>query len=115
MPDSAIDQLLKDHKMIRKVLSELEPGAARFRDKLKTLRRIVLAHAWFEDEFLLPALKAQPAVFRPFWDEISQEHQDIAKLLELVAGTKGQNMPGYVLTLRSLLATHFAKEEDALF
>lgn len=113
--DDAVDQLLKDHKMIRKALGEFEAGHPRFAARLETLRRIVLAHAWFEDEFLLPALKARPEVFRPFWQEISQEHTDIAQLLALLKGSEKSENHAHVLTLRGLLASHFSKEEDALF
>lgn len=114
--DNAVDQLLKDHKMVRKILEGWEPGAPRFAELTRTLRRTVLAHAWFEDQFLLPALKTKPEVFRPFWDEISQEHEDIAALLALVKEERNaEDLKSHALVLRALLETHFAKEEDALF
>ena len=115
---TAIEQLLKDHKMIRKILDGFRTDNPRFPDILKTLQRVVLGHAWFEDEFLLPALKARPLVFKPFWTEIGQEHEDIAALLGLLRKTNPKEsgpLKARVLTLRSLLETHFAKEEDALF
>ncbi|MBL0058937.1 MAG: hemerythrin domain-containing protein [Elusimicrobia bacterium] len=115
---TATEQLLKDHKMVRKILEGFRTDNPRFPEILKTLQRVVLGHAWFEDEFLLPALKARPLIFKPFWVEISQEHEDIAALLALLRKTKLQErnpVEARVLTLRSLLDTHFAKEEDALF
>jgi hemerythrin-like domain-containing protein len=115
---TATDQLLKDHKMVRKILEGFRTDNPRFPEILKTLQRVVLGHAWFEDEFLLPALKARPLIFKPFWAEISREHEDIAALLALLRKTKLKDrisLEARVLTLRSLLDTHFAKEEDALF
>lgn len=115
---TAIEQLLKDHKMVRKILEGFRIDNPRFPEILKTLQRVVLGHAWFEDEFLLPALKARPLVFQPFWAEIGQEHEDIAGLLELLRKTNPKEkepLKAQVLTLRSLLETHFAKEEEALF
>jgi len=66
----------------------------------------------------MPALKARPLVFKPFWAEIGQEHEDIAGLLALLRKTSSKDqrlLKARVLTLRSLLESHFAKEEDALF
>jgi hemerythrin-like domain-containing protein len=115
---TATEQLLKDHKMVRKILEGFRTDNPRFPDILKTLQRVVLGHAWFEDEFLMPALKARPLVFKPFWAEIGQEHEDIAGLLALLRKTSSKDqrlLKARVLTLRSLLESHFAKEEDALF
>lgn len=115
---TATEQLLKDHKMIRKILEGFRTDNPRFPEILKTLQRVVLGHAWFEDEFLMPALKARPLIFKPFWSEIGQEHEDIAGLLGLLRKTNPKDpgpLKARVLTLRSLLETHFAKEEDALF
>ena len=81
----ATDQLLKDHKMIRKVLEGFSPDHARFPQLLKTLQRIVIAHAWFEDKIFLPAFQAEPLLHRRFVDEIYQEHRDIEFLLNICA------------------------------
>ena len=115
---TAIEQLLKDHKMVRKILEGFRTDNPRFPEILKTLQRVVLGHAWFEDEFLMPVLKARPLIFKPFWSEIGQEHEDIAGLLALLRKTNPKDqgpLKSRVITLRSLLETHFAKEEDALF
>ncbi len=90
----------------------------RFPEILKTTQRVVLAHAWFEDEFLLPALKARPLVFEPFRQEIAREHGDIARLLARTVKSfpRARNaLEADLLTLRVLLTTHFAKEEEGLF
>lgn len=112
---TATEQLVKDHKMIRKILGGLAVGSPDFTKKLSTLRRVVLGHAWFEDVFFLPAIKSEPRFFAPFLAEVSDEHPHIAALLErLETGGKRDRRDG-LLTLRTLLETHFAKEEDVLF
>jgi hemerythrin-like domain-containing protein len=114
----ATDQLLKDHKMIRKVLQDLSPENPRFPQLLKTLQRIVVAHAWFEDEIFLPAFEAEPLLHKRFTAEITQEHKDIETLMKLVRRTpigKSEDVSAYFMQLTTLLDTHFKKEEDALF
>jgi hemerythrin-like domain-containing protein len=113
----ATDALLVDHRMIRKTMEGFHLENPRFREIAQTLRRVLIAHAWFEDEIFLPALKAEPLLDR-LNREISAEHQDIAALFERARlGEKQPNRDaeGYVLQLRSIVETHFRKEEDALF
>ncbi len=115
---TATEQLLKDHKMIRKILEGFDVDNPRFPEILKTLQRVVVGHAWFEDEFFMPAVKSQPLIFKPFWSEVSTEHEDIGGLLALLRKTnvkEKKTLHARVITLRSLLETHFAKEEDVLF
>jgi hemerythrin-like domain-containing protein len=109
----ATDALLADHRMIRKTMEGFQRDNPRFPKILQTLNRIVIAHAWFEDEIFLPALKAEPTLDR-LNREISEEHQDIAELFRR-AQRADKDQAGYVLQLRSILETHFQKEEDALF
>ncbi len=114
----ATDQLLKDHKMIRKVLEGLSPEKPRFPQLMKTLQRIVVAHAWFEDVIFLPAFEAEPLLHRRFTGEIQQEHKDIETLLKLLRKTPAEktgDLSAYFLQLTTVLDTHFKKEEDALF
>ena len=114
----ATDALLKDHQLINKVLESFTLDNPRFDHICRTLHRAVLAHAWFEDEIFLPAVEAEPLLFRRFTDEIYQEHKDIDALLKLVRKTnlaKRTDLEFYSQELRVLLATHFRKEEDALF
>lgn len=103
--------------MIRKLLTDLAEDRPRYPQLLATTERVVAGHAWFEDEFLLPALKARPLLFRPFWAEIAQEHRDIAGLFVRLRGLSAGDLSirPHLLTLRVLLETHFAKEEEALF
>jgi len=114
----ATDQLLKDHKMIRKALEGFSLENPRFSHILKTLHRIILAHAWFEDSVFLPAFEAEPLLERRFTQEIIQEHKDIDYLLKLIRRTplqKEQEIQAYTLQFRAVLDAHFKKEEDGLF
>lgn len=115
---TATGELLKDHKMIRKLLGDLRVDNPRVAEIAATLQRVTLAHAWFEDEFLMPLLKGSPLIPELFWQEITQEHNDIARLLELLRGTPPdprEEWEARVLSLRTILETHFTKEEAALF
>jgi iron-sulfur cluster repair protein YtfE (RIC family) len=115
---TATEALLKDHKMIRTLLADLRPDNPRLAEIAATLQRVTLAHAWFEDEFLMPVLKNAPGVVKPFWQEIAQEHNDIAALLELVRSTPPErtvDRQHRIATLRVVLETHFTKEEEVLF
>lgn len=114
----ATDQLLKDHKLIRKVLSEFSLDNPRYPDLLKTLQRTVLGHAWFEDAIFFPVFEAEPMLDRRFMKEMAQEHTDIDHFLKalrkLPEGERAMK-ESYILQLRVILDTHFAKEEDGLF
>jgi iron-sulfur cluster repair protein YtfE (RIC family) len=114
----ATDQLIKDHKMIRKVLADFSVDHPRYPELLKTLQRIVVAHAWFEDEVFLPAFEAEPLLSKRFTDEIVQEHRDIDHLLKLLRKTppaQKKETELFNLQLRVILDAHFKKEEDGLF
>ena len=66
----------------------------------------------------MPLLKGSPLIPELFWQEITQEHNDIARLLELLRGTPPDPREEWevrVLSLRTILETHFTKEEAALF
>ncbi len=114
----ATDALLKDHRLINKILEQFSVDNPRFDHLCRTLHRAVMGHAWFEDEIFLPAVEAEPFLFRRFTDEIYQEHKDIDALLKLLRKTPSANkleLEFYSTELRVLLSTHFKKEEDALF
>ena len=118
MKTKATDALLKDHLLINKVLEQFTLDNPRFDHICRTLHRAVLGHAWFEDEIFLPAVEAEPLLFRRFTDELYQEHKDIDALLKLLRKTPAANrkeLEFYSTELRVLLSTHFRKEEDALF
>jgi iron-sulfur cluster repair protein YtfE (RIC family) len=114
----ATDELLKDHRMIRKTLEGFRLDNPRFPAISKTLQRLLLGHAWFEDVIFLPPLKAEPLIARRFLDEISQEHKDLDALMALLRQTAMENkkeLEACALQIRAILDTHFQKEEDALF
>lgn len=117
MAMKATDALLTDHRLVRKVLEGFRLDNPTFSKIALTLHRALRAHAWFEDEIFLPVLKREPLVVKRFMAEIEQEHQDLDALMTLVRGAskKSKELDAYALQLRSLLDTHFAKEEDALF
>jgi len=118
MKTKATDALLKDHLLINKILEQFSLDNPRFEKICLTLHRAVRGHAWFEDEIFLPAIEAEPLMFRRFTEEIYQEHQDIDALLKLLRKTPMTNkreLEFYSKELRVLLSTHFRKEEDALF
>jgi hemerythrin-like domain-containing protein len=118
MTQKATDALLNDHKMIRKLLGDFQFDNPRFSEIGLTLHRIVLAHAWFEDQIFLPALDHKELLQKCFTDEILKEHLDINALIGLVRKTPADQKrvrAAYRLQLITLLDTHFKKEEDALF
>jgi len=114
----ATDELLKDHRMIRKTLEGFRLENPRFPAISKTLQRLLIGHAWFEDVIFLPPLKAEPLIARSFLEEISQEHKDLDGLMAVLRQTPAENkkeLDAYALQIRAILETHFRKEEDALF
>lgn len=113
----ATDALLADHKMIRRLLAELRPDNPRYAALLETCHRVVAGHAWFEDRLFIPAVEKSPLLARAFTDEISREHRDIETLLLLLRGPapSADVRDAHLLQFRSLMETHFSKEEDALF
>src|SRR5476649_1470454 len=114
----ATEALLKDHLLINKILEQFTLDNPRFEKICLTLHRAVRAHSWFEDEIFLPAIEAEPLLFKRFTDEIYQEHKDIDALLKILRKTpaaKKKELEFYSTELRVLLNTHFKKEEDALF
>ena len=118
MKTKATDALLKDHLLINKILEQFVTDNPRFEHICLTLHRAVRGHSWFEDEIFLPAVEAEPLLFRRFTEEIYQEHKDIDALCKLLRKTPQTNrteLEFYSRELRVLLSTHFKKEEDALF
>ena len=114
----ATDALLRDHKMIRKLLEAYSLDNPRFDEIFKTTARVVKSHAWFEDEIFLPAFKAEPLLVKRFSDEIVQEHRDLDYLMVLLHKTPEghpRERAALVRQFRAILETHLKKEEDALF
>jgi len=114
----ATDQLLKDHKMIRKLLEGFHIDNERFNIILETITRVVRSHAWFENEIFLPAFKAERLLAKQFTDEIIQEHKDLDFFLaELNKTPRSQKkeLDALAVQMRSILENHLRKEEEGLF
>jgi iron-sulfur cluster repair protein YtfE (RIC family) len=112
----ATDSLLSDHKMIRKLLENWQPDNPRYREISKTLERVVLTHAWFEDVVFLPAFQNEPLLVKKYLDELYEEHKDIDYFLNLIRKTVGpKELSAATKQFRAILENHLRKEEDALF
>lgn len=112
----ATDALISDHKMIRKLLDGLIPGNPRFPELAGTLERVVLSHACFEDEILLPAFKNEPRLEKRYLDELINEHKDIDYFIKLIRkNNPSKEWEGHLKQFRAILENHLRKEEDALF
>ncbi len=115
---TATDELRKTHKVVRKVLKELNVGGSRFTDVLKTLHRTVAAHAFFVDEIFIPALKDVPLIDSAFTKTITNEHKDIDRLIKLTRKTplsRNKALDAYVLQIQTLIEANFIKECEALY
>ena len=114
----ATDELMKTHRVVAKVLEGFIAGKPRFVDITKTLHRTVLAHAWLQDEILLPALMGKSLIVENVLKGIVQEHKDLDSLLKMLITLpqdQQQKIDAYVLQIRTLIETHFKKETDALY
>ena len=72
----ATDELLKTHQLIKKLLQGFSIGHERFAEVIKTLRRAVAAHAWFEESIFHAVLRKNRVVDGRFMDELVQEQKD---------------------------------------
>ena len=113
----ATDSLLADHRMVRKLLTDFRFDNPRFAQIAETTHRVLAGHAWFEDALFFPALAKSPVLMRRFVENVSTEHEDIDAVLALLRqpDVDVALRDGYLRQFRSLIETHFAKEEDALF
>lgn len=113
----ATDAMLADHKMIRKLTSEMRLDNPRFAQIAESAHRILTGHAWFESRIFFPAVEKSPMLARRFTDDLYREHDDIDALIDLVRdpATDPAHLDGYLRQFRSMVDTHFAKEEDVFF
>lgn len=114
----ATDELLKTHRMIKRLLEKFSTGDARFLEVSKTLRRAVAAHAWFEETIFHPALKKARIADGRLFKQLAREHDDLdqlfAALQQLRPGEREASMH-YSWQIRVILETHLRKEKDALY
>ena len=104
--------------MIRKLLDGFRLDNPRFQEVSKTLERVVLTHAWFEDNVFLPAFKNEPLLVKIYLDELHEEHKHIeffARLIRRTAMSASKELDAYMKQFRAILENHLKKEEDALF
>ena len=112
------DELIKTHQVVFKLLEGLDVDNRRFPEITKTLHRMLLAHAWFQDEILLPLLWDQSLIERPFLNQIVQEHRDFDRLLKTLLDTSldyRNKLEAEVSQIRVIIETHFKKEADVLY
>ncbi len=104
--------------MIRKLLDGYRLDNPRFPEISKTLERVVLTHAWFEDEIFLPAFRNEPLLVKTYMDELYEEHKHIEFFAQLIRKTDAhasKELDAYTKQFRAILENHLKKEEDALF
>jgi iron-sulfur cluster repair protein YtfE (RIC family) len=114
----ATDALLSDHKMIRKLLENFHADNPRYPEVIKTLYRVLLTHAWFEDNVFIPVFRNDGRIIKNYLDELNQEHKDLDYLMQLVLKGAPQDRihrDPVRQQFRAVLETHLKKEEDALF
>lgn len=128
------DRLVGDHKTFRKMLGELElvvNQPANQRDQRRLVRLVelfadhLMLHAWCEDTFYYPAVRAViPRAPAPltvsYMDHLDQEHRTVDGYLERLEQEVKAEPPvfswpqTYALFSKGLLA-HMKKEEEELF
>jgi len=114
----ATEELVHTHQLVSKILEIFATDQPRFQESMKTLQRAVEAHAWLQDEILLPALDGKPLIDKAFLSEIVQEHRDLDSMIGRLQAIPPDQLPDVqasVLQIRVLLQTHFQKEADALY
>lgn len=114
----ATEALLSDHKMIRKLMEGLQTDNPRFGEISKTMTRVVLTHAWFEDNVFLPAFKNEPLLIKNYMDQLYDEHKDIDTFMKLIRSMPdifSVQMEATLKQFKAIMRTHLEKEEEALF
>jgi hemerythrin-like domain-containing protein len=128
------DRLVGDHKTFRKMLADLDAIADQApaqRDRRRLTRHVelfvdhMMLHAWCEDTFYYPVVRAALAGAPPplsvsYMDHLDAEHKTVDGYLERLerevkANPIGAGWPQtYALFSKGLLA-HMKKEEEELF
>ena len=115
---NAIDVLIADHRMIRKILGNFHRTQPRLNLISKSLVRAVKSHAWFEDQVFIPAFENERLLEKKFVQEIVDEHKDIEVLMASFLGTRSEDKDLWeakAIQFKALMESHFLKEEDGLF
>jgi iron-sulfur cluster repair protein YtfE (RIC family) len=130
------DRLAGDHKTFRKLVRDIDtvteqPPPARDRARLAHLARLLLdhlrVHAWFEDTFYYPAVRAvladapaPAAVDHAFLAHLEHEHKTLDGYAvrldaETAAAAPPPAWPQTFALLMSGLENHMRREEETLF
>jgi hemerythrin-like domain-containing protein len=112
------DELIKTHRLIKKLLQGFSIGHERFAEVIKTLRRAVAAHAWFEESVFHAVLRKNRVVDGRLMDQLVREHKDLDHLLNSLQKTPSsmkRALEAHTRQIRVILETHLEKERDALY
>ncbi|AVH39034.1 hemerythrin domain-containing protein [Pseudomonas monteilii] len=120
---NAIDLLIQDHKLVKKLLEELSTTTERaVKKRAELLRRIeqeLQIHTALEEEILYPAIKqAGGKEEAKMYYEAKEEHRTVdalvlPDLLHTETGTV--EFSGRVKVMKELLEHHIEEEEGELF
>ena len=113
----ATDELRKTHALVETVLEKFDVKSERFVGIAQTLRRTLRAHAWLQDEILVPVLRVKLFGENPFIREMTRDHVELDRLLTALIDTAptGAERESQAAHIKTLLAAHFKKESAALY
>ena len=120
---NAIDLLIQDHKLVKKLLEELsattERAVKRRTELLQRIEQELQVHTALEEEILYPAIKqAGGKEEAKMYYEAKEEHRTVDSLvmpdlLETDTGTV--EFAGRVKVMKELLEHHIEEEESEMF
>ena len=120
---NAIELLIQDHKLVKKLLEELssttERAVKRRAELLHRIEQELQVHTALEEQILYPAIKeAGGKEEAKMYYEAKEEHRTVDSLVLpdlLHTDTGTLEFAGRVKVLKELLEHHIEEEEDALF
>ncbi|MFJ4112521.1 hemerythrin domain-containing protein [Pseudomonas sp. NPDC089758] len=120
---NAIDLLIQDHKLVKKLLEELsattERAVKRRAELLQKIEQELQIHTALEEEILYPAIKeAGGKEEAKMYYEAKEEHRTVDALVIpdlLHTETGSVEFSGRVKVMKELLEHHIEEEEGELF
>ncbi|WP_095158380.1 hemerythrin domain-containing protein [Pseudomonas sp. Irchel 3E13] len=120
---NAIDLLIQDHKLVKKLLEDLsnttERAMKKRADLLHRIEHELQIHTALEEEILYPAIKqAGGREEAKMYYEAKEEHRTVDSLVLpdlLHTGTGAVEFAGRVKVMKELLEHHIEEEESELF
>lgn len=120
---NAIDLLIQDHKLVKKLLEELssttERAVKKRADLLHRIEQELQVHTALEEDILYPAIKqAGGKEEAKMYYEAKEEHRTVDALVLpdlLNTDTGTLEFAGRVKVMKELLEHHIEEEEEALF